>query len=245
MAFVLTLAAATVAVAIEMLEALAIVLAVGVERGFRDALVGAAAAVLGVAVLAAVLGPGLLSGTDLGALRLIVGTLLLLFGLKWLRKGILRMSGRKSASSAYDEFVAERAEMHRDGDAPSGPDWAARAVAFKGVFLEGLEVTLIVVALGSTPGNLLPSILGAGLAVVAVIAIGLVLHRPLRRLPETQLKLGVGIGLTAFGIFFAAEGLGVEWPLGDVALLYLIGTLALFAWVSIRSVRRAASLRIG
>jgi uncharacterized membrane protein len=235
MAFALTLAAATVAVAIEMLEALAIVLAVGVERGFRDALLGAAAAVLAVAALSAAFGPGLLSAADLDALRLIVGTLLLLFGLEWLRKGILRMSGRKSASSSYDEFVAERAEMHRVGPASPGPDWAARTVAFKGVFLEGLEVALIVVALGSTPGNLLPSIIGAGVALVAVAAIGLVLHRPLMRLPETQLKLGVGIGLTAFGVFFAAEGLGAEWPLGDVALLGLVGALALVAWGATRS----------
>jgi uncharacterized membrane protein len=237
MAFVLTLLAASVAVGIEMLEALAIVLAVGVERGFRDALIGAAAAVAVVAVVCAALGPALLSTADLDVLRLIVGTLLLLFGLEWLRKGILRLEGRKRAYSAYDEFVAERAALQFEAAASGGPDWAARTVAFKGVLLEGLEVALIVVALAGAPEGLAPALAGAGVALVAVIAIGAFLHRPLMRVPETQLKLGVGVALTAFGTFFAAEGMGVEWPLGDAALLYLAVALAGFAWASVRAGR--------
>jgi uncharacterized membrane protein len=236
-AFTLTLLAAAVAVAIEMLEALAIVLAVGAERGFREALIGAAAAVGVVAVVCATLGPALLSTADLDALRLIVGTFLLLFGLEWLRKGILRLEGRKRASSAYDEFLAERAAMQFEPAVAAGPDWAARTVAFKGVLLEGLEVALIVVALAGAPEGLTPALAGAGVALVAVIAIGVFLHRPLMRLPETQLKLGVGVALTAFGTFFAAEGMGVEWPLGDAALLYLAGALAAFAWASVRAGR--------
>jgi uncharacterized membrane protein len=236
-AFVLTLVAAAVAVGIEMLEALAIVLAVGVERGFREALIGAAAAVAVVAAVCAALGPALLSTANLDVLRLIVGTLLLLFGLEWLRKGILRLEGRKRAPSAYDEFVAERAAMQFEPVAAGGPDWAARSVAFKGVLLEGLEVALIVVALAGAPEGLAPALAGAGVALGAVIAIGVFLHRPLMRLPETQLKLGVGVALTAFGTFFAAEGMGVEWPLGDAALLYLAGALAAFAWASVRASR--------
>jgi Ca2+/H+ antiporter, TMEM165/GDT1 family len=239
MTFVLTMAAAAAAVGIEMLEALAIVLAVGMARGFRDALLGALAAVVGVVLLCLALGPGLLAGADLHLLRVIVGSLLLLFGLEWLRKGILRMAGRLRRSSSYEEFVEEREALGGDVVAGGGADWAARLVAFKGVFLEGLEVGLIVLALGGAPGRLAPALLGAALALVLVSAIGLVLHQPLRRLPETQLKLGVGVALTAFGTFFAAEGLHVEWPLDDLALLYLAGVFAITTWLAIRRLTRA------
>ena len=239
MTFVLTMAAAAAAVAIEMLEALAIVLAVGMARGFRDALLGALAAVVGVVLLCLALGPALLAGSDLHFLRVIVGSLLLLFGLEWLRKGILRMAGRRPRSSSYEEFVEERQALDGLAAAGGGADWAARLVAFKGVFLEGLEVGLIVLALGGAPGRLAPALLGAALALVLVSAIGLVLHQPLRRLPETQLKLGVGVALTAFGTFFTAEGLGVEWPLADLALLYLAGLFAITAWLAIRRLTQA------
>jgi Ca2+/H+ antiporter, TMEM165/GDT1 family len=202
MTFVLTMAAAAAAVGVEMLEALAIVLAVGLARGFGDAMLGALAAVVAVVLLCLALGPGLLGGADLHFLRVIVGSLLLLFGLEWLRKGILRMAGRRPRSSSYDEFVVERE------------------------------------ALGGAPGRLAPALLGAAVALVLVVAIGLIAHQPLRRLPETQLKLGVGVALTAFGTFFAAEGLRVEWPLGDVALIYLAGAFAITAWVAIRLMAR-------
>ena len=239
MTFVLTMAAAAAAAGIEMLEALAIVLAVGMTRGLRDALLGALAAVAAVVLLCLALGPGLLAGADLHLLRVIVGGLLLLFGLEWLRKGILRMAGRRRRSSSYDEFIEEREALGGQAVASSGADWAARLVAFKGVFLEGLEVGLIVLALGATPGHLAPALLGAALALFLVSVIGLVLHEPLRRLPETQLKLGVGVALTAFGTFFTAEGLGVEWPLGDIALLYLAALFAVTAWVATRRLVRA------
>jgi uncharacterized membrane protein len=232
--FLLTAAAAAVAVGIEMLEALAIVLAVGMTRGFRDALLGAFAAAILVVLLCLALGPALLGGANLDVLRVIVGALLLLFGLEWMRKGILRMAGRRRRSSAYDEFVEEREELAGRPASEAGPDWAARLVAFKGVFLEGLEVGLIVLALGGTPGHLAPALLGTGVALALVTGIGLVLHEPLRRLPETQLKLGVGVALTSFGTFFSAEGLGVEWPLGDVALLYLAALFALTSWLAVQ-----------
>ena len=174
MTVVLTMAAAAAAVAIEILEALAIVLAVGMSRGFRDALLGALAAVVGVVLLCLALGPALLAGSDLRFLRVIVGSLLLLFGLEWLRKGILRMAGRRPRSSSYEEFVEERQALDGLAAAGGGADWAARLVAFKGVFLEGLEVGLIVLALGGAPGRVAPALLGAALALVLVSAIGLV-----------------------------------------------------------------------
>src|SRR3954454_6483296 len=225
------MAAATVAVAIEMLEALAIVLAVGVARSIRDAVLGAAAAAVAVVLLCLALGPGLLAGADLHFLRVLIGTLLLLFGLEWMRKGVLRMAGRRRRSSSYEEFVEERDELTTES-AVAGPDWAARLVAFKGVFLEGLEVGLIVLALGGTPGRLAPALLGAAVALVLVAGIALGRHEPLRRLPETQLKLGVGVALTSFGTFFTAEGLRVEWPLGDLALIYVAALLACVAFLA-------------
>jgi len=228
------MAAAAAAVGIEMLEALAIVLAVGAARRFSDALLGAVAAILGVVLLCLGLGPALLADADLHFLRVLIGCLLLLFGLEWLRKGVLRMAGQRRRSSSYEEFVEERDELLAADEIIDGPDWAARLVAFKGVFLEGLEVGLIVLALGGAPGKLTPALVGTGIALVLVTGIGLVLHEPLRRLPETQLKLGVGIALTAFGTFFAAEGLRVEWPFGDVALLYLATIYAALAWLAIR-----------
>jgi Ca2+/H+ antiporter, TMEM165/GDT1 family len=236
-AFLLTMAAAAAAVGIEMLEALAIVLAVGMARGFRDALLGALAAAVAVVLICLALGPALLADADLHFLRVLIGSLLLLFGLEWLRKGVLRMAGQRRRSSSYDEFVEEREELAAL-PGTGGPDWAARLVAFKGVFLEGLEVGLIVLALGGTPGRLTPALLGTAVAVVLVIGIGVVLHEPLRRLPETQLKLGVGVALTAFGTFFTAEGLRVEWPLGDAALLYLAAGLAGVAWLATRRLGR-------
>ena len=239
MTFVLTMTAAATAAGVEMLEALAIVLAVGVARSYRDAWLGAAAAVLGVLMLCAALGPALLGGADLHALRVIVGTFLLLFGLEWLRKGILRLAGVRKRSSSYHEFVEEQEALDAAGPRSAGPDWAARLVAFKGVFLEGLEVGLIVIALGGAPGALTPALLGAALALLLVLAIGVIVHRPLRRVPETQLKLGVGVALTAFGTFFTAEGLGVEWPLGDLALLYLAAIFGATAMLAIGLIERA------
>src|SRR5215210_6478988 len=172
MAFVLTMGVAAAAVGIEMLEALAIVLAVGVERRMRDALIGALAAVVAVVALCVAVGPALLSGADLSFLRVLVGGLLLLFGLEWLRKGILRMAGLRRRSSSYEEYVDERALLAAN-PAVGTDDWAARLVAFKGVFLEGLEVGVIVLALAGSGDRALPALLGAALALVAVVGIGL------------------------------------------------------------------------
>jgi uncharacterized membrane protein len=241
MAFVLTMAVAAAAVGIEMLEALAIVLAVGAERSMRDALAGALAAVAAVVLLGVAAGPALVSGADLSSLRVVVGALLLLFGLEWLRKGILRVAGLRRRSSSYEEYIHERAVLESDASIGRA-DWAARLVVFKGVFLEGLEVGVIVLALGGSPGRTAPALLGAALALIAVCGIGVALHAPLRRLPETQLKLGVGIALTAFGTFFASKGLGVEWPLGDAALLYLGAGFATIAWLATLRLRATPGL---
>ena len=226
MTFVLVALGAGVAVAVELVEALAIVLAVAVSRRWSDALIGATGAVIACAVLAVVLGPVLLESVPLDTLRVVIGFLLLLFGLEWLRKGTLRLAGRRARSSSLAEYVETQEALH---DAPLPPagqaDWAGRIVAFKGVLLEGVEVVVIVCALAARPSGPAPALVGAGVATVAVVGGGAWLRRPLARIPETELKWGVGVLLSAFGVFFAAEGLGVDWPGGDAAILYLAATL--------------------
>src|SRR4051812_20452910 len=230
---------AGVAVSVELLEALAIVLAVGVSRRWADALAGAAAAVAVCLALAVLVGPVLLASIPLDALRVTIGVLLLLFGLEWLRKATLRLAGRRARSSSLAEYVEAQEELHDVPLPPPGtPDWAGRAIAFKGVLLEGVEVILIVSALAARPGGASPAPVGAGVATVAVIAAGAWLRRPLARIPETELKWGVGVLLTSFGVFFAGEGLGVHWPANDVALLYIAAILAVASQVQIRALSR-------
>ena len=223
MTFVLVTLGAAVAVSVELLEALAIVLAVGLSRRWRDAVIGSAWAVAACAALALVVGPVVLASIPLDALRLVIGTLLLLFGLEWLRKGTLRLAGRRSRSSSMAEFVEAQEELEGAPLPPPGqPDWAGRLVAFKGVLLEGIEVVLIVSVLAARPSGPAPALIGAALATIAVIVAGAFLRKPLTRIPETELKWGVGVFLTAFGLYFAGLGLGVSWPGGDAAILYLL-----------------------
>ncbi len=222
MTFVLVALGAAVAVSVELLEALAIVLAVGASRRWGDALIGAVGAVLACGLLAAVLGPVVLASVPLDALRVTIGVLLLLFGLEWLRKGTLRLAGRRARSSSLAEYVETQEALH---DAPLPPagqaDWAGRIVAFKGVLLEGVEVVVIVSALAARPSGPAPALLGAAVATVLVVGGGAWLRKPRARIPQTELTCGVGVQLSAFAVFFAAEGLGVAWPGGDAAILYL------------------------
>ena len=240
-AFLLTLAGAALACGLELLEALAIVLAVAAERSWRDALLGAAGAVALLAAAGLVVGPVVLASIPLQPLQVVIGVALLLFGLEWLRKGVLRLAGRRAPSDSLAEYLDERAAMHALAPPPPGQaDWAARMVAGKGVLLEGLEVVLIVAALGAGHEGLAPALIGAGVAVVAVVGIGLIAHRPLARLPESHLKYAVGVVLSAFGVFFLAEGLGVEWPGSDAALLYLAAALVAVSQAQITTLARGA-----
>ena len=241
MAYALTVLAAALACGLELLEALAIVLAVALTRRPREAVLGAVAAAVACGAVAAVVGPALAAGGAGDALRVIVGAALLLFGMEWLRKGVLRLAGRRSRSDSFAEFEAERHELEAlPPPAPDRFDAAGFVIAFKGVLLEGLEIVLIVSVLAARPAGPAPAVLGAAVAVVAVVALGLVLHRPLRRVPETELKLLVGLVLTSFGTFFAAEGMGVHWPLGDASLLFV---LAAWGLVSAALVRRLVGAR--
>src|SRR3954467_5724649 len=217
---------------------MAIALAVALTRRPSAALAGAAAAALACGALAVVLGPVLVAQVAGDALRVVVGVALLLFGMEWLRKGVLRLAGRRARSDSYAEFLAER-EALADEPPPAagGFDWPGFVISFKGVLLEGVEVILIVTVLAARPGGLAPALVGGAAAIVLVLGLGFVLHRPLRRLPESELKYVVGLVLTTFRSFFCAQGLGVDWPLGDAALLVV---LAFWLVVSQGAVRALA-----
>ncbi len=219
--------AAFLACSVEMVEALTIVLAVGVTRGWRSAIIGTATALGALAVVIAALGPAL-SVIPIDSLRLFIGTLLLIFGLQWLRKAILRASGFKALHDEDAIFEEERQAALRATRDADGIDWYTFTVSFKGVFLEGLEVAFIVVTFGSAQHNVALAALGAVAALIVVLALGLVVHKPLSRVPENTMKYAVGVMLTTFGIFWASEGAGVDWPGNDVALfgvlLYVLGT---------------------
>jgi uncharacterized membrane protein len=238
-AFVLTLVGAALAVGLELLEALAIVLAVGSARRPRDAVIGAVGAVVLLALVVVAVGPLLLARLPLGPLQVVIGTALLLFGLEWLRKGVLRLAGRRSPSSSFQEYLDEREALEGMAAPAAGrPDWPARVVAGKGVLLEGVEVVLIVAALGAGPDGLAPAVAGAAVAVLLVIGAGVALHRPLMRLPESHLKYAVGIVLSSFGVFFLGEGLSVEWPGDDAALLYVAATLLVVSQLQVAVLAR-------
>lgn len=203
---------------VEVVEAFTIVLAVGTVRGWRPALVGTAAGLVLLAVIVLALGP-VLDRVPLHALQFVIGVLLLLFGLRWLRKAMLRSAGVIPLHDETAAYTAEAAALSPDpGRAGEHLDWIAALVAFKAIVLEGLEVVFIVIAVGAGRGLLVPAGLGALAACCLVLAVGLFVHKPLSRVPENNLKYGVGVMLSAFGVFWTGEGLGVDWPGHDLAV---------------------------
>jgi uncharacterized membrane protein len=213
------LTSAFLASAVEMVEALTIVLAVGVTREWRSTLIGVVSALIALAAIVAIFGPAL-NLIPLEALRLVIGTLLLIFGLQWLRKAILRASGLKALHDEDAIYKRELAEARAaEQEVRAGLDWYAYTVSFKGVLLEGLEVVFIVLTFGTTQGNIGLATLGAALAVLLVGAAGVAVHQPLSRVPENTMKFLVGVMLTTFGIFWGGEGAGVDWPGQDAAIL--------------------------
>ncbi|MDQ6795194.1 MAG: hypothetical protein M3067_10340 [Chloroflexota bacterium] len=217
---------------VEFVEALTIVLAVGVTRQWRSTLIGVVAAVAVLVVLIGVFGSALVLLVPIGVLRVVVGGFLVIYGLQWLVKAILRAAGAKSKHDEAAIYQAEIAAMREEPPVPTaGMDWISFTVAFKGVLLEGLEVAFIVVTFGASAGQLGPAALGAAVAGILVLGVGVAVHRPLARVPENGLKFVVGLMLTTFGTFWAGEGVGVEWVASDgtlVALLviFTVGSLA-------------------
>jgi uncharacterized membrane protein len=233
------------ACAVEAVEATTIVLAAGTARDWRSAATGTGAALVVLAVIVAVAGPAV-SAIPLHALRLVIGALLLVFGLQWLRKAILRASGHKALhdeDKLYAEHLAAAAAAASAGGRTAlVPDWYGFTLAFKGVVLEGLEVVFIVLTFGSNARDIPVAAVAAGVAVVLVAAAGVAVRAPLARVPENTLKFIVGIMLTSFGLLWGAEGAGARWPGSDAALLVLIPAVAAGAGGLTAALRRGRAV---
>lgn len=224
---------------VESVEALTIVLAAGVSRGWRSALQGAACGGALLVVIVAVLGPAL-TVLPLSALRLVVGGLLLVFGLQWIRKAVLRASGFKGLHDEAALFTEHRAEAAAAAAGSRGVvgDWYGFTLAFKGVLLEGLEVAFIVVTFGANAHRTGLAVLGAVAAIALVTAVGFAVRAPLERVPENTMKAVVGVMLTTFGIFWGAEGAGARWPGSDAALFAVAAFVAVVTLTAIAVLRR-------
>ena len=229
------------ACAVEAVEATTIVLAAGTARNWRSALQGTAAGVGLLAVTVATLGPAV-SAVPLRALRLVVGGLLLVLGLQWLRKAILRASGHKALHDEAQIYLDEIAAARTAAAEKKGvvDDWYAFTLSFKGVVLEGLEVVFIALTFGSNQHDLPLAAVAAIAAIVTVAAAGIAVRAPLARVPENTMKFVVGVMLTSFGMFWGAEGAGAKWPGGDAALLALVPAVAAFSLVLASVLKRSA-----
>jgi uncharacterized membrane protein len=231
--------AAFLASAVEFVEALTIVLAVGSTRGWRSTFIGAGAGVALLAVLVSIFGSAL-RHIPITTLQSVVGILLLLFGMRWLRKAILRSAGVLALHDEAAIYERERAALETDAIAASRIDWLALVTSFKAVTLEGLEVVFIVIATG-VGGMLLPATLGSTAAAALVVLAGISLRAPLARVPENTLKFAVGVLLSAFGVFWIGEGLRFRWLGGELALLALVGAFLIVAWIAVTVARSAAT----
>ncbi len=223
--------------AVESTEALTIVLAVGLTRGWRAPLLGTAAALGALAVLVVFFGQLIVSRVPESSLKLLVGTLLLLFGLRWLHKAVLRSAG---VVALHDEKRAYEQTVTELSAATERHDWVGFVLALKGVFLEGLEVVFIVIAVGGTGRGLPVAVAGGLLAMVAVAGAGVAVRRPLARVPENTLKYAVGVILTSLGTFWAAEGMGATWPYDFVSILALVAVYFAASRLAVTLVRQPA-----
>jgi uncharacterized membrane protein len=228
---------------VEAVEALTIVLAVGTTRSWRSAMTGVGAAILALAAIVAALGPAITS-LPINVLRVGVGGLLLVFGLQWLRKAILRSAGLKAMHDELQTYEEETEAARAEGIKRTALDGYSFAIAFKGVLLEGLEVAFIVVTFGANQHHVALAAAAAGLAVLVVLAAGVAARAPLSRVPENTMKFAVGVMLSSFGMFWGAEGAGANWPGGDAALLVLIPGTLLAAVAMVWRLRRAMPLAV-
>lgn len=234
---VLLVASTFLACAVEAVEALTVILAVGVTRGWRAPILATVTATIVLVTLVLAFGPAL-ARVPIDALRFVVGAILLIFGMGWLRKAILRASGYKplrDEAALYQKQVAE-AGVGTDGRR-TAMDWYGFTLVFKSVFLEGLEVAFIVLTFGTSQHSIPLAALGAGLALLLVTIVGAVVHAPLSRVPENTMKFAVGLMLSAFGIFWSVEGTGAQWPAADLSILGILAFLTLVALTLVAGMR--------
>lgn len=233
--------AAFLASLVEAVEALTIVLAVATVRGWRPAGVGAFVGLTSLVLIVVALGP-LLDRVPLHLLQLVIGVLLLLFGMRWLRKAILRSAGVIPMHDEAAVFASETEELHEQARRQEARlDWVAAIASFKAVLLEGLEVVFIVIAVAAGRELLVPASIGAVAACLLVAGAGLVIHRPLARVPENMLKFTVGVMLSAFGVFWTGEGLGVAWPGADLAIVAFAALFLIVARAAVALVHRSTA----
>jgi uncharacterized membrane protein len=239
-----TILSSFLASAVEFVEAVTIVLAVGMTRQWRSTLIGVLAALLVLTLLVAVFGAAIALFVPINVVRLIVGGFLVIYGLQWLTKAVLRAGGAKAKHDEAAIYAREIAALRAEPPVPAtGMDWISFTVAFKGVLLEGLEVAFIVVTFGASAGMLVPAAIGAAIAGGLVLGIAFVVHRPLAAVPENGLKFAVGVMLTGFGTFWAGEGVGIDWPAGDAAILVLLAGYLALAFLGVYLVRERLTRR--
>lgn len=229
------------ATGVDLVEALTIVLAVGVSRGWRSALQGTAAAVAALVLVVGVFGTALATQVPLQLLHLLIGITLLLVGLQWLRKAVARAAGVRAHRNEAASFDRAVRRLSDGASASRKHDPVAFVASFKGVFIEGMEAAVVVITLGATAHHLPVALLSAGAAVGVVGCLGAILHRPLTRVPENALKLAVGLLLSSFGTFWIVEGLGREWPGADLAIIVIGGVYSALAFGVIRLLARGHS----
>lgn len=218
---------------VELVEALTIVLAVGVVRGFKSSILGAVFAAVVLGILIMLVGAPLVHLIQLFFIQLIVGLLMLLFGIRWLRKAIMRYAGLKTLHNEQDSYEQELIRQRQAGAVATGIDKFAFMTSFSGTFLEGLEAVFIVITFGLSAKAMSSSVLGALIAAVVVILAGILLRNPLTKVPENTMKFLVGVMLTSFGAFWLGESFGVKWPQADLSVLYMVISLLLFSWLII------------
>lgn len=216
---------------VEFVEALTIILAVGVTRGWKSSLAGAFTAVIILAVLVAVIGTPLVQIIQTQWISLVVGLFMLLFGIRWLRKAILRYSGLKALHNEGESYQEELERQKRAGQTSSGIDKFGFVTTLGVTFLEGLEAIFIVITIGLSTSNMTFSIVGAAVATVIVTLVGVLLRSPLTKIPENTMKFIVGVMLTSFGAYWIGEGLHVNWPQKDVSILYIVASLLILSWI--------------
>ncbi len=238
---VLLVLAAFLATCVEMVETLTIILAVGITKGWKTALAGMASAIVVLTVVVAVLGKSLIDLVPLDVLLVTIGVLLLIFGMQWLRKAILRAAGLK-AEHDEDQLFADEVRSLRDQrlENIAGLDWQGFVVSFKGTFLEGLEVAFIVITIAASTGRMDLAAAGAAMGVVFLSVVGFAVHKPLASVPENAIKHFVGIMLMAFGSFWGAEGVGVTWNLDAGGILVLCAFYWAISLVLIAYLKRQA-----